>query len=339
MVILAGCCTLLVQLGRLRQPAATVTVLDWALGALYLAIGYAFLSLYGYEGDWYRLDQMLGWTGAPPFQHRVLFLWLAHVLLWAAPGTTILTAYLATQVVALALALIAVRLFATLFIRRDLAFTAQFLALAIWAPTVSYYTFYDVGIIAVYAAALYLLFHARFALYLAVFAVGTYNHEITLFLVVASLFGLRRRMPLPKLAALLAAQLVLYVLVRWSLFYFLPTHAAWEGGKLAKNVAMLLHTPARVVASLGPLLIWYAIALTGWSQASAMLRRVTIILPCLLLMTFVVGQLNEARQFDAFIPVTVALLCCRIQAMTARVIPNRASAAAAPLDGLPTPHA
>jgi hypothetical protein len=39
------------------------------------------------------------------------------------------------------------------------------------------------------------------------------------------------------------------------------------------------------------------------------LRRVTIILPCLEIMTFVVGQLNESRQLNAFVPVFAAMIC------------------------------
>ncbi|AVR97168.1 hypothetical protein C9I28_17110 [Pseudoduganella armeniaca] len=313
MLLLAGCCTMYALLYRLKHPASSLTLVDWSLWALFMAIGCAFILLNGYEGDWYRLGQILGWTGAPPFQHRVLFVWLAQLLRALLPDMPVLGAYLVTQIVALALALLAVRLFCTLFIRRDLAFTAQFLALAMWAPTVSYYTFYDIGIVAVYALALFCLFQRRFGAYLVIFALGTYNHENSLFLMAACLFAWFSRMPMRQLAALLAAQLALYILVRLSLFHTLPTHAAWQSGKLAQNVEMILHTPGRVMTSLAPLLLWYAAAAAGLRTAPVMLRRATIILPCLVLTSIVVGQLNEARLFNAFIPVTVALLCHQIQ--------------------------
>lgn len=39
------------------------------------------------------------------------------------------------------------------------------------------------------------------------------------------------------------------------------------------------------------------------------LRRVTFMLPCLVIMTFVVGQLNESRQFNASVPAFAAMIC------------------------------
>ncbi|STQ93394.1 Uncharacterised protein [Janthinobacterium lividum] len=48
-----------------------------------------------------------------------------------------------------------------------------------------------------------------------------------------------------------------------------------------------------------------------------------MILPCLVAMTALVGQFNEARQFDAFIPVAMALMLCSLSA--------RLGALAAPL--------
>ena len=66
--------------------------------------------------------------------------------------------------------------------------------------------------------------------------------------------------------------------------------------------------------NLGPLLLWYGLAATGWRHAPSFLRRCTLILPCLLVMTTLVGQFNEARQFDAFIPVAMALMLCSLGA-------------------------
>jgi len=63
--------------------------------------------------------------------------------------------------------------------------------------------------------------------------------------------------------------------------------------------------------------LWYAIAALGWRSAPPALRRSVVVLPCLLVMTFLVGQLHEARQFDAFLPIAVCLIVCRIAESTA----------------------
>jgi hypothetical protein len=46
----------------------------------------------------------------------------------------------------------------------------------------------------------------------------------------------------------------------------------------------------------------------SWPGCDARLRRLTLLFPLLLGVTFLFGQFHEARQFAAFIPVLVALL-------------------------------
>jgi hypothetical protein len=47
--------------------------------------------------------------------------------------------------------------------------------------------------------------------------------------------------------------------------------------------------------------------------APPFLRKTVVLLPFLLLMTLAVGQINEARQFLAFVPVALALVVCRFR--------------------------
>jgi hypothetical protein len=312
-LLFAACLTALTFLSRLgNNPREHDLIADIALFSMYCAIGYIYFMLFGYEGEWYRLETILSLQGAPPFQHRVLFIGVAHLALWVWPNLSTVEAFLASQMIALMLALWSVRLLCSVFLRKDLAFAGQFLMLAAWAPTVSYYTLYDLGIIAIYAIALYLIFTDRFKHYLIVLALGTYNHEITLFLIVAFALISFDRIPKRRLITLLITQLLIYALVRWSLFSTLPAEAAWEGGKVAKNMAMVLQDPARVLSSLGWTALLFAAALATLAATPTLLRRSVIVLPCLMFMTFVVGQLNEARQFDAFIPIFAALICAWI---------------------------
>lgn len=277
---------------------------------------YVFLVRFGSEREWNPVAQVMNFTADPPFQHRVMFVVPAQALRALFPSISYFDSFLWSQMLAAVLALWAVKRLASLFIRQDLAFIAQPLLLAIWAPTLRYYTFYDIGIVFVFAFCLYHLYRKQFRPYLLMLALGTFNHETTLFLIVASAFVLYGNMDVRRLAGLLLLQLAIYGLVRALLFYLLPTHAAWQGGKFPYNIFLLTERPLELLGFLGPLLLWYCGAATGWRSAPPALRRSMVVLPCLVVMTILVGQLHEARQFDAFIPLVIALLVSRVAEKT-----------------------
>lgn len=299
---------------RLANPNNPSRLPELSLTLLYACVFFLFLIIFGSEESWYPIEKMLDFTGKPPFQHRVLLLFPAQALLYVAPSLPYLHAFIFSQMLAVFAALWAVKRFSALFIREDLAFVGQFLALMMWAPTIRYYTFYDIAIIAVYALALRFLLTNQLLPYLLVFTIGTLNHELTLFLIGISALVLFGQVRLPRLAGFLGLQLACYGAVRVLMFTVLPAKSAWEGGKPALNINLFLHQPTQVVLSLGPLLLWYALAAGGLRSAPKSLRWCVALLPCLAVMTFFVGQLNESRQFDAFIPVAVALMVCAIRA-------------------------
>ena len=53
---------------------------------------------------------------------------------------------------------------------------------------------------------------------------------------------------------------------------------------------------------------WYAIALMSLCYCDPQLRRLTSLFPLIFGVTLLLGQFHEPRQFDAFIPVVVAIL-------------------------------
>jgi hypothetical protein len=75
------------------------------------------------------------------------------------------------------------------------------------------------------------------------------------------------------------------------------------------------------------LFVWFATALFGLPYAPRLLRRAVAVLPMLIGLTVLVGQLNEARQFVAFAPVALALLVCWVQALAMDAPPRVAHAA------------
>ena len=58
------------------------------------------------------------------------------------------------------------------------------------------------------------------------------------------------------------------------------------------------------------LFAWFGVSALGLVDAPSFLRKATVLLPLLIGITLVFGQLNEARQFAAFVPVALALIMC-----------------------------
>ena len=300
-----------------RAPRGQSDIADRLVFLLCSAGFYVFLVRYGEERAWYPIADVMNLAAKPPFQHRMMFVAPAELLRAVIPSMSYLDSFLYSQLLAAMLALWALKRLAGEFIRKDLAFLAQPLLLAIWAPTLRYYTFYDIGIVFVFSFCLYHIYRKEFLPYLLMLALGTTNHETTLFLIATSACVWWGQMPPGRLARVLLLQLAVYGAVRALLFYYLPAHAAWEGGKLPYNIFLLTERPQELLLNLGPLLLWYGAAALGWRSAPPALRRSVIVLPCLLVMTVLVGQLHEARQFDGFLPIAVCLIVCRIAASTA----------------------
>jgi hypothetical protein len=270
------------------------------------------LKEHGYEGDWMPLQSIMSFSFPPPVGHRVLFVLLADAIHAAIPSLGYLKCFLLSQLVAILLAFGAIRRWGALFVREELSIVAQLLLAVILIPTLHYYNFYDFGVLFFFSAGLTCLFTNRFLPYLLLLAVGTLNHEITLLLVpvfVAVHFpeGLKQ----PRTWGQVLLQLAAWGGVRALMFWLLPSHAAPEL-RLQTNLEELLHpTPGLLLRYLGPC-IWMGVAMLGYRRAPRPLRQAIILLPLLATTTFVYGQFHEVRQFDAFIPVLVALILCCI---------------------------
>jgi len=143
-----------------------------------------------------------------------------------------------------------------------------------------------------------------------VFTVGTLNHELTLLLLPIYALAQFDHVPRKRLIGDLLAQAVLYALVRVMYFHLVPVPAAYESGKFWWNVQWMIHRHGSVVTWLGTMLPWAVAAWLGWKSAPVALRRCAILFPLLFATTFLFGQFNEPRQFDAFSPVAIALILC-----------------------------
>jgi len=259
----------------------------------------------GFDAPWSPIEQSLSLTAEPPFLHRVLFVYVARIAMQIA-GLSIFHAYVFSQLVAIVLAMIAIWKLSELFVDRKWTCLAPGLLALMFMPTLTYYTFYDIGIVFFYTAGLIALFQRRRVVYLGLICAGVLNHEnILLLIFLSGVIYFREKGWL----AFLGTQLVLYAAVRSVLFYFLPVSRAWSYGKIWVNLNFLFFRPQNLVAT-SVLFLWFAIAFYVDRTAAqpSRLQRCYVLLPMLVAVTLVVGQVNEARQFDAFLPIAVVML-------------------------------
>lgn len=272
------------------------------------------LAWQGYNSTWYPIEKAMSFTADPPYVHRVLFVLVARAFQVLHPTLSDLNAFLLSQCVAIVLAMIAIRKWAELFIRKDLAFFSQVLLTAILVPTLRYFTFYDIGIIFFYSLGLTLLFKRQTTAYVAMVGLATLNHELILFLIFTSAFLYFEGRPTRKWIAFVAAQLIVYAAIRTTLFQLMPVSRAWAQGNVWVNIEYIL-VKRRDLADTAALMLWFAVAgFCALRPVHPGLKKCTILFPMLLGMTLLVGQLNEARQFDAFIPVAIALILTGVRA-------------------------
>jgi len=109
----------------------------------------------GYQGDWYVIEDLMNYNGWSPFQQRILFILFAKTIKYLIPGLTYIQSYCISQIVPIVLAFYFMKKWAELFIRNNYSFIAQLILLAMIIPTISYYTFYDFGIIFFFTLCLY----------------------------------------------------------------------------------------------------------------------------------------------------------------------------------------
>jgi hypothetical protein len=271
--------------------------------ALFVAYQYAC-----YEGEFYRIEDAMRLRVEPPFRHRVLFVGAAWGLKSLAPELSYRQAFLVTQAAAAVLAVWATQAWCRRVASLRACALAGPVAGMMLVPTFQYYTFYDFGIVFFYALGLLLLHDRRYLAFVLLGAVGTLNHELMLFLMLLSGLLVRAQGESWRFAiGLVAAQLALYAVVRGVLFWLMPVEIAWLPGKIWLNVERLVHLD--YLRRTAALMCWFVLAIVvGARAAGAPLLCAIALLPLLWGMTLLVGQINEARQFVAFVPVATALL-------------------------------
>ena len=265
----------------------------------------------GFQGSWYVIEDMMNFRGWSPFQQRILFILLAKMIRWAFPGLTYIQSYCLSQLVPIVLGFYFIKKWAELFVSKAFSFIAQLILLAMLIPTITYYTFYDFGIVLFFTICLYLLFKREIATYYFVFAIGILNHEIILFMVFlyVAIF-LKGNILWNKVWISVLMQVSIFIVIRIMQFIIIPAPNFIAPGRIWVNLNYIFNKPLMLSTTIVSLAVWYLISFMGIKHAPKDLQRCLILIPLLIVMTFFVGQLNELRQFDAFIPIAIAIIMC-----------------------------
>ncbi len=291
-------------------------LLLWPAVPVALWVTCVFTCLYvlytmGFEGSWYRLEDAMRFRADPPFRHRVLFVLLANAIQWLIPGFHAPRCYFITQILAATVAFWAIKPWAAHFLPERFAEWSRPLLLVMLIPTFTYWTFYDIGIVAIVTLCLLALVKQCYGLYLLGLGIGTLNHENIILLLPVSLLIRYGGWRVGAQGILWAAiQVGIYVSVRATLFSLLPVSAAWQSGKIAFNLHLLTSEPGMIMktAILGA--AWTLIIVAGWRRLPREIAAALLLVPEILVVSFFVGQLNELRLFDAAMPAAVVAVLC-----------------------------
>jgi hypothetical protein len=261
----------------------------------------------GYEGNWMSIDRIMDDPSSlPVFGHRLLFVWVAKIFQRITPLSNLRAFYL-SQVVAILLAVYALGKWSALHIGKTLSWAGQLLGAVLIATCYDYHNFYDIGTVFFTTCALIAIYKKQYWWLVPIALVGTLNYEGMLLVIVVAAFVAYFDKPFAKWVPPIACALLMYCAVRFVLQTAMPMprQVDWRLWSNLVKPFYFLHQMATPILALGG---WYAIGLMSLRYCDARLKRMLLLFPLLVTVTYLFGQFHEARQFDAFIPVLVAVI-------------------------------
>jgi hypothetical protein len=261
------------------------------------------------------VELLMSNPGAVPiFGHRLLFVWLAKAFQAALPTLSPVRCFYASQVVAALLAIYAVGRWSALHVGDSLSSLGKVLAVILISTCLSYRNFYDIGIVFFFSCALLALYRRKYVWFVIVVTIATLNHENALLLIPTAAFLLYDAEPPRIWLSLVAASLAGHLLARAAMQWLVPLqkHFDW---RIWSNMTKPFLLPVEMMFSLIALGGWYALGLMSLQACDKRLRRLLILFPMLLGVALMVGLFYEARLFNAFIPVLIAVLLTGVRQM------------------------
>lgn len=294
----------------------------WPVWCVFIGCASAVLLAveHGYEGPFYTLNTILHHprTAEAPFGYRLLLPWLGLGMQAIHRSLSDHNVFIYTQLLAIVAALGLTGEWVQIFAPRFGRPFAYVMATVMICPTIAYWTFYDNAIVAFWAGCLLLLYYERPVLFVILLAIGTLNHENTLLLVPCAVAYWWPTKSKTSTVLFGLSQVVAWATVRWLVVHYMPSGAIFDN-HIWKNLhPSSMYTWGGMFLSLILLLPWWALAALGWRHSPYILKCAALSLPELILITFLFGKFDEARQFVAFIPACVGLIACWIRSQFER---------------------
>jgi hypothetical protein len=263
-----------------------------------------------YEGAWMPISvAMSNPASLPIFGHRLLFVWIADGFHAAIPGLSYLRSYYLSQSLASVLAIYALGRWSALFVGESLSWLGQVCGVVLISTSFNYRNFYDIGIVLFTTWGLTALYRRQYFWLVPIVAVGTLNYEGVLLIILVAVFVVLEEKPGEPVQAWLPyviAALLLHVLIRVALAKQMPMRN--QDWRVWSNMVKPFVNPREIVRCALTLAGWYALAVAGFRFCDERLKTMSVLFPLLAGVTFLFGQFHEARQFDAFIPILIAIL-------------------------------
>jgi len=302
--------------GRWARAWAAVADGRWALFAVYFGASWVVTRIYWnvtHQLDTATVEMFAAGTADKPFAYRVLMPWVIGWVNRLNGVDDLMLTDVGLRVLVLFGVMVVMRRWLRHFVDPLLADVGPLLLGVMLPATFVWYWPYDFSGILIWTVCLLALVERRYALYLAAFALGTFNRETTFFLIgvfaVTQWEGLGARRTLRWAGAQLAIFAVIFIGLRLAIHPANGDAVEWH---LVKNAAFLIGKDSVFpfegwMIMLSALGFLWLLAPWHWSKKSLFLRRTCWIVPVHAAAILVTGRLVEPRLWNEWLPLALAL--------------------------------
>jgi hypothetical protein len=278
------------------------------------------LQKHGHERPWYPLATIIhDPANRPVFGHRPLFPWVALLLEKVFPFLSDLRSFFVVQAILCIVACYLAGLWAEDIVGLRYRVLGPCLLVLMLSPTFGYFNFYDIAIVCFFTAALLCLRRRFLVAFVVLVGLGTVNHENILLLIPIAAIILYQEVTTKTLFAVVLSALGAYVVARIFTAAVLPQDKLFDL-RFWDNLYQVGTGNGMILHALPTYLFWGMAAFAGFADSNRFIRKCTLLLPMLALVTYLFGRFGETRQFDAFIPVMIAMVLSGVRAWDARFI-------------------
>ena len=301
---------------RLARAWAEVARGRWALFAAYLGTSWVVARIYWqttHQLETATIEKFVAGTADKPFAYRVLMPWVLGWVNRLNGVDDLVVTDIGLRVVVLFGVMVMMRRWLRHFVDPLLADVGPLLLGVMLPGTFVWYWPYDFAGILVWTVCLLALVERRYALYLLVFTVGTFNRETTFFLIgvfaVTQWDALGWRQTLRWAGVQLAIFAAIFVGLRLAIHPASGDAVEWH---LLNNAAFLIGRKGPFVFEgwmimLSALGFLWLVAPWYWRRKSEFLRKVSWIIPVHAAAILATGRLLEPRLWNEWIPVVLAM--------------------------------